>query len=153
MSMKPKKDADKTPPPAVTATAAKQLAAFVERLERLDAEKAAIAADRREVLKEAAALGFDAREIDAIVALRRKDPDNTKIEQSLRDVYLNALALDLGELGKWARAREMAESRARTAGVVATMSAKSAQVVDAYTVVHDLPGADAARERLAEGVQ
>lgn len=149
MSKKPKQAAEKTPPAAVTAVAAKQLASFVERLERLDQEKAEIAADRREVLKEAAGLGFDAKEIDAIVALRRKDPDNTKIEQSLRDVYLNALALDLGELGKWARARELAESRARTAGVVATVAAKSSQIVDAYTVVHDLPGADAAKERLA----
>jgi uncharacterized protein (UPF0335 family) len=148
MAKKPK--AETTPTASVTAAAAKQLASFVERIEKLDQEKADIAADRREVLKEAAGLGFDAREIDAIVALRRKDPDNTKIEQSLRDVYLNALALDLGELGKWARGREMAESRARTAGVVATVAAKSSQIVDAYTVVHDMPGADAARKRLAE---
>lgn len=137
----------------INAQTAQQLAAFVQRLERLDEQHAKSAADykddRAQVLKEAAGLGFDAKEIDGIVKLRRKDPENAKIKESLQDVYLRALQLDLGELGKWARERELAESSLRTQATVATMGAQTAQIVDAFTVVHDLDGADKARERLA----
>ena len=52
-----------------------QLKAFIERVERLEEEKKAIADDIREVYAEAKGSGFDVKALRAIVRLRKQDTD------------------------------------------------------------------------------
>ena len=54
-------------------TTRKQLRAFIERIERLEEEKAALASDIREVYAEAKTVGFDSKALRAIVRIRKQD--------------------------------------------------------------------------------
>jgi uncharacterized protein (UPF0335 family) len=84
-----------------------QLRAVVERIERLESDKAAIAADIREVYSEAKANGFDAKILRKLIALRKKEAAEREEEQSMLDVYMSALGMiaDL-PLGQAALERE-----------------------------------------------
>src|ERR1700721_135463 len=99
------------PPPAATAPAATaaakdeqtahrfakdQLKAFVERVERLEEEKKAIADDIRDVYAEAKGNGFDVKALRAVVRLRKQDVDERKEQEAILETYLHAL----GMLGK-----------------------------------------------------
>ena len=141
---------DKPAPKAINTATAKQLIAFMERADRLYDEIADTQALLKDLWIEAKGVGFEPKEIDGIVKTRRKDPDNEKIKQSVRDVYLKALALDMGELGRWARARDLAESAAGTRAALATADVKSSQMVDAFAVAHGLDDSGEALERLSQ---
>lgn len=67
------------------------LRAFIERIERLEEEKRAIAADIKEVYGEAKGTGFDGKILRKVVSLRRMDHDKRIEEETLLDVYLSAL--------------------------------------------------------------
>jgi uncharacterized protein (UPF0335 family) len=84
-----------------------QLKAIVERIERLEEDKAAIAADIREVYSEAKANGFDAKILRKVISLRKKEAAKREEEQSLLEVYMSALGMiaDL-PLGQAALERE-----------------------------------------------
>ena len=73
--------------------AQEQLRAIVERIERLEEEKKAIAADIREVYAEAKAMGFDTRVLRKVIALRRKDPHEREEEEAVMATYLHALGM------------------------------------------------------------
>ncbi len=73
--------------------AAERLRAFIERIERLEEEKAALAADIREVYSEAKGGGFDARIMRQIVRLRKLDRAERQEQDALLDVYKRALDL------------------------------------------------------------
>jgi uncharacterized protein (UPF0335 family) len=68
-----------------------QLRAFIERIERLNEEKKALAEDVKEVYAEAKANGFDTKIIRKIVSIRGQDPDKRVEEETLIDLYLAAL--------------------------------------------------------------
>jgi uncharacterized protein (UPF0335 family) len=70
-----------------------QLKSIVERVERLEEEKATIAADIKEVYSEAKANGFDVKILRKIVALRKKEAAEREEEQSMMDVYMAALGM------------------------------------------------------------
>lgn len=70
-----------------------QLRAFIERIERLEEEKRAIADDIKDVYAEAKGTGFDAKIIRKIVSLRRKDIHKRKEEEEILDVYMSALGM------------------------------------------------------------
>jgi uncharacterized protein (UPF0335 family) len=70
-----------------------QLKAFVERIERLEEEKAAIAADVKEVYAEAKGTGFDTTILRKVIALRKKDAAERQEEEAMLDVYLAALGM------------------------------------------------------------
>jgi len=70
-----------------------QLKAFIERIERLEEEKATIAQDIREVYAEAKANGFDTKIMRKVVALRKKEAAEREEERLLLDVYLAALGM------------------------------------------------------------
>lgn len=78
-----------------------QLRSLIERIERLEEDKKAIAGDIKEVYAEAKANGFDTKIMRKVVALRKKEAAERKEEQSLLDVYMTALGmiadLPLGE--------------------------------------------------------
>ena len=69
------------------------LKAFVERIERLEEEKASIAGDVKEVYAEAKAQGFDAKILRKVVALRKRDAAERREEEEIMDLYLQALGM------------------------------------------------------------
>jgi len=73
--------------------AREQLRQLVERIERLEEEKQAIAADIREVYAEAKALGFDTKVLRKVIAMRKKDPQEREEEEAMLALYLQALGM------------------------------------------------------------
>ena len=72
---------------------AKRLRGFVERIERLEEEKAALMADIREVYAEAKGDGFDVKTLRQVVQLRKMDSDDRAEREALLDIYKRALGL------------------------------------------------------------
>ncbi len=70
-----------------------QLKAFVERLEKLEEEKATISEDIKEVLSEAKSSGFDPKIIKKVLSLRRQDAKKRAEEQAVLAVYMDALGM------------------------------------------------------------
>ncbi len=81
---------DKTKPGGV---AAGQLKSVVERIERLEEEKAALAGDIREVYAEAKANGFDSKTLRQVVKLRKMDRAERQEQEALLDLYMHALGM------------------------------------------------------------
>jgi uncharacterized protein (UPF0335 family) len=73
--------------------AAAKLKSFVERIERLETEKAELAADVREVYAEAKGNGFDTKIMRQIVKLRKMEPADRNEQDELLDLYRKALEL------------------------------------------------------------
>lgn len=76
---------------AIGNNAGAQIKAYIERCERLDAERKDLLEDRREVLKEAKLQGFEPKIINAIIRKRRKSPDELAEEQALMEMYEAAM--------------------------------------------------------------
>ena len=70
-----------------------QLKAFVERVERLEEEKKAIADDIRDVYAEAKGNGFDVKTLRIVVRLRKQDADERKEQEAILGTYLHALGM------------------------------------------------------------
>ena len=70
-----------------------QLRAFVERIERLEEEKAALAADIREIYSEAKGTGFDTKVMRQVVRLRKLDRADRQEQEAILDLYLAALGM------------------------------------------------------------
>jgi uncharacterized protein (UPF0335 family) len=79
--------------PDVGGIAADRLKSFIERIERLEQEKQALAADIKEVYTEAKSSGFDTKIMRQIVRLRKRDQDELDEEETLLDVYKRALGM------------------------------------------------------------
>ncbi|MCG8508060.1 MAG: DUF2312 domain-containing protein [Rhodospirillales bacterium] len=73
--------------------AADRLRSFVERIERLEEEKAALTADIRDIYAEAKAAGFDVKTMRQIVRLRKLDQSDRDEQQALLDLYRQVLEL------------------------------------------------------------
>jgi uncharacterized protein (UPF0335 family) len=71
--------------------AAEKLKSFVERIERLDAEKAELASDIREIYAEAKGTGFDTKVMRKVIALRKLDAPTRNEQDELLDLYRRAL--------------------------------------------------------------
>ena len=69
------------------------LRAFIERIERLEEEKKALADDIKDVYGEAKANGFDVKAMRRIVAIRKQDRDQRIEEETILDLYLAALGM------------------------------------------------------------
>ncbi len=74
--------------------AAERLRSFIERIERLEEEKAALAADVREVYAEAKSTGFDVKTMRQVIRLRKLDRDDRHAQEHLLDLYKLALGLE-----------------------------------------------------------
>jgi len=70
---------------------AQRLRSFVERVERLEEEKAALAGDIREVYAEAKGAGFDVKILRQVVRLRKLDKADRQQQEALLETYLRAL--------------------------------------------------------------
>ena len=73
--------------------AADRLKSFIERIERLEEEKAALTADLREVYAEAKATGFDTKIMRQVVKLRKMDSNDRQEQEELLDLYKRAVGL------------------------------------------------------------
>lgn len=73
--------------------ASADLMAFVERVERLEADKSEIVDDIRAVYAEAKATGFVPKYIRKIVKRRAEKPADVQEDEALTDIYLNAAGL------------------------------------------------------------
>lgn len=73
--------------------AADELRSFVERYERLEAEKKDIADLQKEVMAEAKARGYDTKCIRKVVAVRKRDPDDVAEEEAVMEMYKQALGM------------------------------------------------------------
>ena len=71
--------------------AAGQLRALVERIERLEEEKAALAADIREVYAEAKSNGFDPKIMRQVIRLRKMETADRQEQEALLDLYMDAV--------------------------------------------------------------
>jgi uncharacterized protein (UPF0335 family) len=73
--------------------AQERLKSFIERIERLEEEKAALAADIREVYSEAKGTGFDVKVMRLIIKLRAMDSSDRQEQDALLDLYKQAVGL------------------------------------------------------------
>ena len=71
--------------------AGEQLQSFVQRIERLEEEKAALAADIREVYAEAKGNGFDVKILRQVVRVLKMDSHERQEQEALLQLYLEAL--------------------------------------------------------------
>jgi uncharacterized protein (UPF0335 family) len=78
---------------ADTGVAADELKQFVERIERLEEEKAGIAGDIKDVFAELKGRGFDAKAVRTILRMRKQDSDERKEEEAILELYLQALGM------------------------------------------------------------
>ena len=68
-----------------------KLKSLIERIERLEEDKAAVSADLKEVYLETKGEGFDVKIVRKIVRLRKQDTAKRQEEEALIDLYLSAI--------------------------------------------------------------
>jgi uncharacterized protein (UPF0335 family) len=68
-----------------------QIASVVERIERMEDEKTAIAIDISEIYKEAKSNGFDTKILKKVISLRKKPQSQRDEEQTILDLYMSAV--------------------------------------------------------------
>ena len=78
--------------PNYTATA-DELRQFIERFERLEAERKDIAEQQKEVMAEAKSCGYDTAVMRKIIALRKRDQNDIAEEEAIMDLYKQALGM------------------------------------------------------------
>jgi uncharacterized protein (UPF0335 family) len=74
--------------------AADQLRSYIERVERLEEEKAGIAADIRDIYAEAKANGFDVKALRQIVSMRKIEDDKRREHDLILATYMRALGME-----------------------------------------------------------
>ncbi len=79
------------PGPGASTVAADRLRSFVERIERLDEEKAAIMEDQKQVYAEAKGEGYDSKILRQVIRIRKMDRADRQEQEALLDLYLSAL--------------------------------------------------------------
>ena len=77
----------------VGGVAGKRLKSFIERIERLEEEKASLAEDIKEVYAECKGVGFDTKTIRKIISLRKMDSEKRREEDELLDLYKSAIGM------------------------------------------------------------
>lgn len=73
--------------------AAGQIKSIIERVERLEEEKAALAGDIREIYAEAKSNGYDVKVLRQIVRIRKQDAAERQEQEAILDLYLHALGM------------------------------------------------------------
>lgn len=79
--------------PDETGIPASELRSFIERIERLDSEKAAIGDDIKDVFTELKGRGYDAKAVRQILKLRKLDPNERTEQEAIVETYLIALGM------------------------------------------------------------
>ena len=79
---------------AVENVAAAELRQLIERIERLEEEKASISDDIKDVYGEAKGRGYDTKAMRTIVSLRKKDANERIEEETILQTYMAALGME-----------------------------------------------------------
>jgi uncharacterized protein (UPF0335 family) len=79
---------------SVESVAQDQLRAFIERIERMEEEKANISADIKEIYAEAKGNGFDTKIIRQIIRIRKQDANERQEQEALLELYMAALGMN-----------------------------------------------------------
>ncbi len=74
--------------------AAAELRQFIERIERLEEEKASISDDIKDVYGEAKGRGYDTTAMKTIIRLRKKDANERLEEETILQTYMAALGME-----------------------------------------------------------
>lgn len=77
----------------VGGVAGQRLKAFLERIERLEEEKAVLAEDIKEVYAEAKGVGFDTKTMRKVIRLRKMDTEKRQEEEELLELYKSAVGM------------------------------------------------------------
>jgi len=80
-------------PTTSSSVAAQELRQFIERFERLEAEKKDIADAQKEVMAEAKGRGYDTKVMRKVIALRKRDADDIAEEEAVLEMYKAALGM------------------------------------------------------------
>ena len=78
---------------AESGVAAEELKQFVERIERLEEEKKAIADDIKDVFAELKGRGFDVKAVRSILRIRKQDHSERQEQEAILELYMNALGI------------------------------------------------------------
>lgn len=70
-----------------------QLRSFIERIERLEAEKKTVTTDISEVFAEAKGNGFDTKAMREVLKIRKQDPQELEAQEHILDTYKMALGM------------------------------------------------------------
>ncbi len=73
--------------------AADRLRSIIERVERLEEERRALASDIKDIFSEAKSAGFDVKVIRQIIRIRKQEPADVEEQESLLDIYRRALGM------------------------------------------------------------
>jgi len=86
---------DETTNPAIdtVSVAGAELRQFIERFERLEAEKKDIAEAQKEVMAEAKGRGYDTKVLRKVVAIRKRDANDLAEEEAVLEMYMSALGM------------------------------------------------------------
>ncbi len=68
-----------------------KLKSLIERIERLEEDKAAVSADLKEVFAEAKGEGFDTKIMRKVIRIRKQDTAQRQEEEALIDLYISAI--------------------------------------------------------------
>jgi len=77
----------------VGGVAGDRLRSFIERIERLEEEKAALAEDIKEIYAELKGVGFDAKTVRKVISLRKVDAEKRREADELLDLYKTAVGM------------------------------------------------------------
>ena len=83
----------KQPTVSTDSVAQDQIRAFIERIERMEEEKKAIADDIKEIYAEAKGNGFDTKVLRQIVRIRKQDHAERMEQEALLELYMTALGM------------------------------------------------------------
>ena len=78
-------------PDVLNSAAQAQLKSIVERVERLEQEKAEVAEQIKEVFAEAKGNGYDVKTLRKVVRIRKQDRAKRQEEEAILDLYLSAI--------------------------------------------------------------
>ena len=81
------------PEAEVGGIAVDRLRSIIERVERLEEERKALAGDIKDIFAEAKSAGFDVKVIRQIISLRKKEPAEVEEQETLLDLYRRALGM------------------------------------------------------------
>jgi len=83
---------------SIAQSAKDQLRSYVERIERLEEEKAALAGDIKDLFAQAKSSGFDTKALRKVIRLRKQDAAERRDEEAVLATYMHALGmLDEGQ--------------------------------------------------------
>lgn len=98
--------------PDIAGITAGQLKSYIERIERLEEEKAGIMQDIKEIFAEAKGNGFDAKIMKQVLKIRKMDREELEEQEELVSLYCQALGMIPGSLPSATPAEEPGEAEA-----------------------------------------